>query len=235
MGLVAVALAVLARPLGASDAPNTLSAAEKAAGWRLLFDGTTTAGWRGYNKPDTSGLRWVVKDGALCLPPADGADTRGNRDIITADTFGDFDFTWQWQVQPGSNSGVKYFVVERGDAAIGHEYQIIDDARHADAKVSTERQTASFYDVRSATARPTKPVGEWNTSRVLVKGNHVEHWLNGTKVLEYELGSPEILAAVQDSKFKTNAGFGTKQSGHLLLQDHGDAVCYRNVKVKAGT
>ena len=95
-------------------------------------------------------------------------------------------------MQPGSNSGLKYFVVESGDAAIGHEYQIIDDARHADAKVSTERQTASFYDVKSATARPTKPIGEWNTSRVLVQGNHVEHWLNGTKVLEYELGSPEI-------------------------------------------
>ena len=181
------------RAAGAADAPNTLTAAEKAAGWRLLFDGSSTAGWRGYNKPDTSGLRWVVKDGAVCLPPADGADTRGHRDIITADTFGDFDLTWQWQVQPGSNSGLKYFVVESGDAAIGHEYQIIDDARHADAKISTERQTASFYDVKSATARPTKPIGEWNTSRVLVQGNHVEHWLNGAKVLEYELGSPEIL------------------------------------------
>jgi hypothetical protein len=218
-----------------ADTPNTLTAAEKAAGWRLLFDGSSTAGWRGYGKPDMTGLRWVVKDGAICLPPADGADTRGHRDIISQDTYGDFDLTWQWQVQPGSNSGVKYFVVEGGGAAIGHEYQIIDDAKHPDAKVSPERQTASFYDVKSATARPTKPVGEWNTSRVLVSGNHVEHWLNGTKVLEYELGSAETLALVQDSKFKANEGFGTKKPGHILLQDHGDAVCYRNIKVRPGT
>ena len=116
-------------------------------------------------------------------------------------------------MQPGSNSGLKYFVVESGTAAIGHEYQIIDDARHADAKVSTERQTASFYDVKSATARPTKPIGEWNTSRVLVQGNHVEHWLNGAKVLEYELGSPETLAAVQDSKFKTQRRVRHEEAG----------------------
>jgi Domain of Unknown Function (DUF1080) len=233
--LLAAAAVASLMPLLAADEPNTLSAAEKAAGWRLLFDGSTTAGWRGYKKADTSGLRWMVKDGAICLPPADGADTRGHRDIISAGTYGDFDLTWQWQVQPGSNSGVKYFVLEEGDAAIGHEYQIIDDAKHPDAKVSPERQTASFYDVKAATARPTKPVGEWNTSRVLVHGNHVEHWLNGTKVLDYELGTPETLALVQDSKFKPNAGFGTKKPGHILLQDHGDAVCYRSIKVKPGT
>ena len=235
LACIAVATVALVAPMVASDDPNTLTAVEKAAGWRLLFDGSSTAGWRGYKKPDAAGLRWIVKDGAVCLPPADGADTRGHRDIITTDTFGDFDLTWQWQVQPGSNSGVKYFVVERGDAAIGHEYQIIDDARHPDAKISTERQTASFYDVKSATARPIKAIGEWNTSRVLVQSNQVEHWLNGTKVLDYELGSPETLAAVQDSKFKSNAGFGTKTPGHLLLQDHGDAVCYRSVKIRPGT
>ncbi len=229
----AVALTALTMPARAADTPNTLTPAEKSAGWRLLFDGKTTTGWRGYKKPDMSGLRWKLENGALCLPPSDGSDTRGARDIITTGEFGDFDLSWQWQVKPGSNSGVKYFVVEDGDAAIGHEYQIIDDSRHPDAKISTERQTASFYDVKSATSHPTKPVGEWNTSRVLVQGNHVEHWLNGTKVLEYELGSPEILAAVKDSKFKDVAGFGTKKRGHILLQDHGDAVCYRSVKILA--
>ena len=101
--------------------------------------------------------------------------------------------------------------------------------------MSPERQTASFYDVKPATARPTRPVGAWNTSRVIVAGNHVEHWLNGTKVLEYELGTAETLALVQDSKFKTTDGFGTKKPGHILLQDHGDAVCYRAIKVKPGT
>ena len=232
MAVVAVAVTGLSATLGAADSPNTLTAAEKAAGWRLLFDGSTTAGWRGYNKPDVSGLRWLVKDGAVCLPPADGADTRGNRDIISADTFGDFDLTWQWQVQPGSNSGLKYFVVESGTAAIGHEYQLIDDARHADAKISAERQTASFYDVKAATAHPTKPIGEWNTSRVLVQGNHVEHWLNGTKVLEYELDTDALRAKIADSKFKDIADFDKHIRGHLLLQDHGDAVCFRNVKVR---
>ena len=235
LSLLAALVAAAVMPIMASDAPNTLTAAEKAAGWRLLFDGTSTNGWRGYHKPDMAGLRWVVKDGAICLPPADGSDTLGHRDVISTDRFSDFELTWQWQVQSGSNSGVKYFVVEEGKAAIGHEYQIIDDGKHPDAKVSTERQTASFYDVKSATSRPTKPIGEWNTSRVIVAGNHVEHWLNGTKVLEYELGSPEILAAVQDSKFNKTAGFGTKKPGHLLLQDHGDAVCYRSIKVKPGT
>jgi hypothetical protein len=231
--MCAVAVTACSAPARAADAPNTLTVAEKSAGWRLLFDGTSTNGWRGYKKADMAGLRWKVDNGALCLPPSDGSDTRGARDIISTDEFGDFDLSWEWQVKPGSNSGVKYLVVEGGDSAIGHEYQIIDDTRHPDAKISTERQTASFYDVKAATSHPTRPVGEWNTSRVLVRGNHVEHWLNGTKVLEYELGSPEILAAVKDSKFKDEAGFGTKKQGHILLQDHGDSVCYRSVKILA--
>lgn len=216
----------------ATGKPNTLTAEEKAAGWRLLFDGTTFAGWRGYMKPDALGMRWVIEDGCMGLPARDGADTHGERDLITTDTFGDFDLRFQWKVEAGSNSGVKYFVNEDHPEAIGHEYQIIDDLRHPDAKVSTERQTASFYDVRSATSHPTRQVGEWNDSRILVHGDHVEHWLNGQKVLEYELGTPETLAAVQDSKFRDVAGFGTKKRGHILLQDHGDAVCYRSIRIK---
>ncbi|HEY8536967.1 MAG TPA: DUF1080 domain-containing protein [Vicinamibacterales bacterium] len=199
-------------------------------GWTPLFDGRSLHGWRGYRKPDASGLRWQVRDGALCLPPADGADTLGRRDIITTEKYTDFDLRWEWRVEVGSNSGVKYFVTEAHDAAIGHEYQIIDGA-HRDA-ASEERRTASFYDVKAATGAEARPAGEWNESRVLVQGNHVEHWLNGRKVLEYELGSPEILALVRDSKFRDTPNFGTKVPGHILLQDHGDAICYRNVRIK---
>jgi Domain of Unknown Function (DUF1080) len=219
----------------AADTPaNTLTPAERAAGWRLLFDGTSLAGWRGYRKPDPTGTRWKVTDGALCIPHDDGSDTLGQRDIVSSDEFDTFDLDFEWKVGPGSNSGLKYFVTENRDAAIGHEYQIIDDERHEDAKVAGgERQTASFYDVKAASSHPTRPIGEWNRSRVLVTGNHVEHWLNGVKVLEYELGSPAMAAAVADSKFKGIAGFGTRVKGHILLQDHGEAVCFRNVKIRA--
>lgn len=224
-GALALAVAVPAAqqqsPAGAED------------GWTPLFDGRSLEGWRGYRKPDASGLRWEVRDGALCLPSSDGADTLGRRDIITTKTYNDFDLRWEWRVEVGSNSGVKYFVTEAHDAAIGHEYQIIDGA-HADA-ASEERRTAAFYDVKAATGAETRPAGQWNESRVLVQGNHVEHWLNGRKVLSYELGSPEILALVQDSKFRNTAKFGTKVPGYILLQDHGDAVCYRNVRIRVGT
>jgi len=236
--LLAASVAVASfAAFAAADTPaNTLTAAEHAAGWRLLFDGTTLAGWRGYRRPDATGTRWTIVDGAICVPRDNGSDTLGQRDILSNDTFDAFDLSFDWKIGPGSNSGMKYFVTENRDAAIGHEYQIIDDERHEDAKVAGgERQTASFYDVKAATAHPTRPVGEWNHSRVLVAGNHVEHWLNGVKVLDYELGSPAIAAAVEDSKFKGMAGFGTRVKGHILLQDHGEAACFRSLKIKPGS
>ena len=216
----------------AGQTPNQLSAAEKTAGWTLLFNGTSLDGWRGYKRPDATGTRWVVKDGLLCLDPGDGSDTRGARDIVAATPYGQFELAWDWRVSPGGNSGVKYFVLEDRDGAIGHEYQIIDDAKHADAKIGPHRQTAAFYDVLPAADRPVKPAGEWNTSRVVVRGADVEHWLNGTKVLGYTLDSPALREAIAKSKFKDVERFGKPQNGLLLLQDHGDAVCYRNVKVR---
>jgi len=123
-------------------------------------------------------------------------------------------------------------VTEDREGPIAHEYQVLDDARHPDAKVGPHRQAGAFYDVLPPAAdKPLRPVGEWNESRVLVRGNHVEHWLNGRKVLEYELGSPELKAAIAKSKFKDVPGFGTKISGHILLQDHGDEVAFRNIKI----
>jgi 3-keto-disaccharide hydrolase len=231
-GSIAMALAQTA----SSDSTlNHLTAAERKAGWTLLFDGKSLDNWRGYKKADASGTRWVVQDGLLCLPPAEGSDTHGARDIVSKEQFDQFELTWDWRISQGGNSGLKYFVVEDQDAAIGHEYQLIDDERHPDAKIGPKRQTAALYDVLPAANRPVKPAGEWNHSRVVVKDTTVEHWLNGTKVLTYQLSSESLKQAIAQSKFKNVARFGTPQRAHILLQDHGNAVCYRNVKIKSAT
>jgi hypothetical protein len=213
-------------------AVNTLTPAEKSAGWILLFDGKTIDQWRGYKKPDMTSLRWKVEDGCLALPAGEGADTRGQRDIITTREFDDFELTWDWRIGKGGNSGVKYFVTEKNESAIGHEYQVIDGA-HPDAGLREgRRQTAAFYDVLAAPGAQPRPTPSFNTGRVLVKGNHVEHWLNGAKVLEYELDTDKLRAAIADSKFKDVADFDKHIKAHILLQDHGDGVCFRNIKVK---
>jgi hypothetical protein len=226
---------VLLAAVALTDPPlNQLTADEKKQGWRLLFDGRTTAGWRGFKMSDFPAQRWEVKDGALHLRPTGTGDSHGAGDIVTTDTFSDFDLRWEWRISPGGNSGVKYFVTEEREGPIAHEYQVLDDARHPDAKVGPHRQTAAFYDVLPPAAdKPLRPVGEWNLSRVVVSGNHVEHWLNGAKVLAYDLGSPATKAAIAKSKFKDVAGFGTKIRGHILLQDHGDEVSYRNIRILA--
>ena len=241
---VALAAAVLV-PLGA-QAPAKAAAKKTEAtmkadapGWTPLFDGKSLNGWRGYNAPgaptkktDASDTLWKVEDGMLTVQPSHEGDTKGHRDIITTGTYREFDLRWEWKVAQGGNSGVKYFVLEDQPAAIGHEYQLIDDERHPDAKIGPHRQTAALYDVFPAHDRPIKPAGEWNTSEVIVKGNHVEHILNGKKVLEYELDSPELRAGIAKSKFKDIARFGKPQDGHILVQDHGDQVWCRKIEIK---
>lgn len=212
-------------------AANTLTAAEKTAGWILLFDGRTLDGWRGYKKPDANGLRWKVEDGSLTLPAETTAGTRAG-DVISRDTFEQFELVFDWRVAPGGNSGVKYFILEDQNSAIGHEYQVIDDTQHADAKIGPHRQTAALYDVLPAAERPVNPVGEWNTTRIVVRGQNGEHWLNGKKVLEYQLNSPTLNAAIEKSKFKGIERFGKRQNGHILLQDHNDQVWFRNIKIR---
>jgi Family of unknown function (DUF6807)/3-keto-disaccharide hydrolase len=215
-----------------ADAINQLTAAEKKAGWTLLFDGTSLNGWRAYKRTDAAGTRWKAEGGLLAVDPGDGKDTRGARDIVTTGTYDRFELTWEWKISEGGNSGLKYFVLEDMDSAIGHEYQVIDDERHADAKIGPHRQTAALYDVLAASNRPLRPAGQFNTSRIVSNGRTVEHYLNGTRVLQYELDSPALREAIAKSKFKDVARFGKLQSGHILLQDHGDRVWYRNIKIR---
>jgi hypothetical protein len=217
----------------AQGTANRLTAAQRAEGWKLLFDGTSSKGWRGFKKPAFPESGWVIKDGWLTHPASTGQDSRGGGDIITVDTYNDFDLYVEWKVAPGANSGVKYLVTEQRSGPIAHEYQIIDDAQHADAKIGAHRQTASLYDVIPAPAtKPLKPAGQVNQGRILVAGMHVEHWLNGTKLLEYELESPELKALMAKSKFAKEVGWEKKLKGHILLQDHGDEVSYRNIRIR---
>jgi len=209
-------------------AGQPLSAADKAAGWKPLFDGKTLSGWRLYKPGGTIGEGWVVQDGLLKkLAGVSGGD------IMTDQALDDFELSWEWRIAKDGNNGLKYFITEERKAPIGHEYQMLDDDGHPDGKKGPKRQTASLYDVLPPKAgKPLKPVGEWNLSRVVVKGNHVEHWLNGEQVLAYELGSEALKAAVAESKFKKETVFGTKVRGHILLTDHQDECWFRNLKVR---
>jgi hypothetical protein len=207
---------------------NELTEAEKTAGWKLLFDGRTTTGWRSFKKATFPAKGWIVEDGCL-KHLASG----GGGDIITDATFGDFELVWEWRLAPGANSGVKYFISETRGSALGHEYQLLARANPATVDPPGKHVTAGFYDVLP-TRIPIKlrPPGEFNESRILVRGSRVEHWLNGGLTLAYEPGSQEVKAAVAASKFKDVPGFGEKLRGHILLQDHGGEAWFRNVKLR---
>jgi alpha-3'-ketoglucosidase len=205
--------------------PNTLTPAEAKAGWRLLFDGTTTKGWRAYGA-DTMPPGWQVVDGALTRVAPAG-------DIITVDTYRNFELSVDWNISPGGNSGIFY----RG--ALGSDYiyysapemQVLDDARHSDGK-SPLTSAGADYGLYPAPRGVVKPAGEWNTARVVVRGNHVEHWLNGKKIVSYELGSADWARRVAGSKFREWPQYGKAGEGYIGLQDHGDRVAYRNIKIR---
>jgi hypothetical protein len=225
---VVLALSLAPQPgVGAKPAPNTLTAAEKAAGWQLLFDGTSLDAWRGYKRETLPESGWELKDGALRTV----AKVKGV-ELITRKKFNDFEFAWEWRVAPGGNNGVKYLVTEERPQSPGHEYQMIDDAGYP-GKLGPNHLTADFYDVLPAAAdKPIRPAGEWNTSRIVVRGARVEHWLNGKSVLTYELGSAAVKAGVEKSKFKGHPGFGEKIAGHIMLTYHQDECWYRNLKIR---
>jgi hypothetical protein len=226
--VVLIALSLALQPaVGSAPAPNTLTAAEKAAGWQLLFDGQSLDAWRGYKRETLPEAGWEIKDGALRTV----AKVKGV-ELITRKKFNDFEFTWEWRVAPGGNNGVKYLVTEERPQSPGHEYQMIDDAGYS-GKLSSNHRTADFYDVLPAAAdKPLRPAGEWNTSRIVVRGARVEHWLNGKHVLTYELGSAAVKAGLEKSKFKGHPGFGEKIAGHIMLTYHQDECWYRNLKIR---
>lgn len=223
--MLCVCAAILLAPvLSHAEDLNALSKSEKASGWQLMFDGKSFDGWRTYKEGGKIGDGWKIEDGLLHKLPNVPAG-----DLITDKTYTDFEFSWEWKLAEKGNNGVKYFIIPERKSAVGHEYQMIDDTTVHDARSST----ASLYLVVAPKEdKPMKPMGEWNQSRIVVKGNHVEHWLNGAKVVEYECGDPKILEQVAKTKFKNALKFGEKATGHILLTDHKDECWYRNIKLR---
>lgn len=220
--------------------PNSLSEFEKKAGWKLLFDGKTNKGWvKAYGQAFPAN-GWTIKDGLLTVaPPADGKSVGG--DIVTKEEYSAFDLSFDFRLTPGANSGLKYFVTLKEEntngAGIGLEYQLLDDSLHPDAKMGRggNRTLASLYDMIKAekTSRFIKQPGRWNTGRIIVyPNNHVEHYLNGIKVLEYDRGSGAYRDLVAISKYAIYPHFGEAPKGHILLQDHGNEVSFRSIKIR---
>lgn len=226
--------------------PNELTAAEAAAGWQLLFDGKTLGGWHGLGFANTPPGLWTVESGAIKHlehgrgpVQADGQPLTG-MDLITDRSFGDFELAWQWKIAEGGNSGVKYNVSEAlstamdpPHAAKGWEYQIIDDERNEDNKLATHRSGA-LYDMLPPNERKrVYPAGEWNSSAILFRGSHGEHWLNGEKIVEFDLGTPRLDSALVASKYHSYPSwFPTRRRGQIVLQDHGDVVWFRNIRIR---
>ena len=205
-----------------------LSADEQAAGWRLLFNGQDFTGWHTYNS-GAPAAPWSVADGAIALAG------RGGGDLVTDEEFGPFELSIEWKVAEGGNSGIIYLVHEDAETPntynTGPEMQVLDDAKHADGKIPSHRAGA-LYDFAEPFVAASKPVGEWNEARILFTGDRIEHWLNGEKVAESSYGDDEWRAKVAASKFASMPLFGTFDRGHIALQDHGDPVWYRNIKIR---
>lgn len=225
---------VLSLTIGMSNAQNTLTNQEKKDGWKLLFDGSSTQGWRSYNGDSFPEKGWKVNNGMLTVL-AEG----GGGDIITTDVYGDFMLKLEWRVQKGGNSGIFYHALEQPEQAIywsAPEIQILDNENHPDANrgKNGNRKATSLYDLIPADPQNAKPYGQWNQIKIVVKdrGAHVEHWMNGEKVVEYERWTDKWYDMLRNSKFASHPEFGAAHKGYLGLQDHGDRVDFRNIKIK---
>lgn len=224
----------------AAEPLNALTSEESKAGWRLLWDGHSSAGWRSARGDAFPAKGRQIKDGVLSVVRSDGHEGGVGGDIITVDKYANFELSVDFRITPGANSGIKYYVdpeLNKGSAgsSIGLEYQILDDERHPDAKLGKNgnRTIASLYDLYpAASTKKPHPIGEWNTARIVSRGARIEHWLNGEKVLEYTRFTDQFRQDVQGSKYKVWPHFGELHEGHILLQDHGDNVSFRNIKIR---
>ncbi|AWI08831.1 3-keto-disaccharide hydrolase [Ereboglobus luteus] len=222
---------------------NNLAGAERAQGWKLLWDGRTTAGWRGAGKKAFPEKGWRIENGELVVQKSDGRESQNGGDIVTEAEYAAFEVALEFKLTKGANSGIKYYVTEKyvtKGSAIGLEFQLLDDANHPDAKLGAagNRQLGSLYDLIPINRMPgslgVKPrLGEWQHARIISRADGtVEHWLNGIKVVEYTRGSPLFMALVERSKYNKHEGFGLAKSGRILLQDHGDEVRFRSIKLR---
>ena len=218
--------------------PNTLTDREKKDGWKLLWDGKTAAGWRGAKLPGFPEKGWTIRNGVLIVAETGGGEAAAGGDIVTADEYENFELIVEFNLTKGANSGIKYFVdteLNKGEgSSIGCEYQLLDDAVHPDAKLGVKgnRTLAGLYDMIPPVGVRSNGIGEWNRARIVVQGRHVEHWLNGFKTVEYERATQMWRALVNNSKYTVWPAFGERPKGHILLQDHGNTVMFRTIKIR---
>lgn len=243
--IVAAGCASTTQARTASVASHTPSTAERLREWRPLFDGKTFDGWRGLGYDSVPNAHWKIDNGTIKkiasgqVPrQADGQPVTGG-DLMTKETFTDFELSWDWKIRAGGNSGVKYNVSEEismaqapNHAALGFEYQLLDDSLAEDRTIPSHR-AAALYDLIAPNAgKRLNPAGEWNTSMLVFRGNHGEHWLNGSKVVEFDLGTPLMGSLLAKSKYRVVKNFAQRRAGHIVLQDHGDEVNFRNIKIR---